>query len=96
MTTATYDFFLELRPPGASDLNPSAYLHARGTTQEEAIASLRNVPATWSVYVKRQRLIESRTCHTCGSEEEMRNRSKTEFGWVAYLECTHVQNDDEY
>lgn len=48
-----YDFFLELRPPYASDLNPSAYLHARGATQEEAIASVKNVPATWSVYVKR-------------------------------------------
>jgi hypothetical protein len=90
-----YDFFLELRPPGASDLNPSAYVHARGDTREEAVATVR-VPATWAVYVKRQRLIEYRTCQTCGSDEEVTQLShKTGFGMVAFLECGHFQCDDE-
>jgi hypothetical protein len=95
-TENIYDFYLELRPPGSSDLVPSAYAHARGATLEVAQATLR-VPDGWAVYVKRQRLIEYRTCRSCGSEEEVTHRShKKEFGMVALLGCGHFQNDDEY
>lgn len=49
------------------------------------------------MYVKRQRLIEYRTCQTCGTEEEVKHRShKTGFGMVAFLDCGHFQNYDEH
>jgi len=39
----------------------------------------------------------TRTCHSCGSEEKViRRRFKTGFGMVAFLDCGHFQNDDEY
>jgi hypothetical protein len=95
-TENTYDFFLELRPPGSSDLNPSGYLHSRGATYEAAVATVR-VPDGWAVYVKRQKLIEYRTCRTCGTDEEVIRRSrKTGFGMVVFLDCGDFQNDDEY
>ena len=90
-----YDFYLELRPPGSSDLVPSAYVHARGGTRDEAEATVR-VPGGWAVYVKRQKLIEHRTCQCCGSGEEVKHRWKNGHGWWVRLECTHAQCDDEY
>jgi hypothetical protein len=39
----------------------------------------------------------TRTCRSCGSEEKVVRRSfKRGFGMVAFLDCGHFQNDDEY
>jgi len=40
---------------------------------------------------------DERTCRSCGSEEKVIRRAhKTGFGMVAFLDCGHFQNDDEY
>lgn len=92
----TLEFYVELRPPGSSDITPSAYVWVRGDTRDEALLNLR-VPDGWAVYVKRERLVEYRVCATCGTDEEVKHRSRKQgFGMVAFLECGHFQNDDEY
>lgn len=39
---------------------------------------------------------DERTCRNCGTDEKIRGHWHNKYGWWVRLDCTHVQDDDEY